>query len=110
MRCNRAKASAAFIAESGANQVRVLRVGSGSGTPARNEVFASGSYQPYGIAFYPSGSNPEWVYVANSDWTRDIAFTPDGKRLLLTVGSGSNIALDMFPAPRVDNCLLSSGA
>ncbi|MGO9992787.1 MAG: PQQ-dependent sugar dehydrogenase [Steroidobacteraceae bacterium] len=120
-----------FVAESGANQVRVLRLASGSGTPARNEVFASGLHQPYGIAFYPSGPNPEWLYVANSygvvrfpyrngdltargkaenviehiawthHWTRDIAFTPDGKRLLLTVGSGSNIALDMFPAPRV---------
>lgn len=34
-------------------------------------------------------------------WTRDILFTPDGSRLLLSVGSGSNAALDMFPAPRV---------
>ena len=38
-----------------------------------------------------------WVH----HWTRDIAFTADGKRLLLDVGSGSNIALDMFPEPRV---------
>jgi hypothetical protein len=29
--------------------------------------------------------------------TRDILFTPDGKRLLLTIASGSNAALDMFP-------------
>ena len=26
-------------------------------------------------------------------------FSPDGKRLLLSVGSGSNVALDMFPEP-----------
>jgi glucose/arabinose dehydrogenase len=38
-----------------------------------------------------------WVH----HWTRDIAFTPDGKRLLLSVGSGSNVALDMFPEPEV---------
>src|SRR5207245_3885253 len=34
-------------------------------------------------------------------WILYILFTPDGKRLLLAVGSGSNAALDMFPVPRV---------
>lgn len=33
-------------------------------------------------------------------WTRDVLFTPDGVRLLLAVGSGSNAAQDMFPEPR----------
>ena len=28
-------------------------------------------------------------------------FSPDGKRLLLSVGSGSNVALDMFPEPLI---------
>jgi glucose/arabinose dehydrogenase len=117
-----------FVAEKESNAVRVLRVPSGSAKPTENEVFASGLSQPYGIAFYPAGPNPEWVYVANDDgvvrfryksgdlkaagepeqivkripwshhWTRDIVFTPDGK-LLLAVGSGSNVALDMFPTP-----------
>lgn len=95
-----------FVAESGANQVRVLRVISGSSKPVKNVVFATGLSQPYGIAFYPPGSNPEWVNAANSDgvirfpyrngdltargksesvighilwthhWNRDVAFTP----------------------------------
>ena len=120
-----------FVADSASNTIRVLRVPSGTASPTKNEVFASGLTQPFGIAFYPLGPNPEWVYVANSDgvvrfpykngdliatgkpeqivghipwvhhWTRDIAFTPDGKRLLLSVGSGSNVALDMFPEPEV---------
>jgi hypothetical protein len=30
----------------------------------------------------------------------DVVFSPDGKRLLLSVGSGSNVALDMFPEPK----------
>src|SRR5205807_183890 len=30
---------------------------------------------------------------------RDIVFSPDGSRLFLSVGSGSNVALDMFPEP-----------
>jgi glucose/arabinose dehydrogenase len=32
-------------------------------------------------------------------WTRDIVFTPDGKKLFYSVGSGSNVAQDMFPQP-----------
>ena len=120
-----------FVANSSANEVRVYRVPLGSAKPAVSEVFASGLRQPYGIAFYPPGPNPAWIYIANSNsvvrfpykngdmkttakperivecipsthhWTRDIVFTPDGNRLLLAVGSGSNAALDMFPMPRV---------
>jgi glucose/arabinose dehydrogenase len=119
-----------FVAESASNKVRVLRVPDGNASPEKNEVFASGLYQPFGIAFYPLGPNPEWIYIANSDgvvrfpykngdmaasgnpeqivkripwvhhWTRDIVFSPDGKQLLLSVGSGSNVALDMFPEPK----------
>jgi len=32
------------------------------------QVFASGLTQPFGIAFYPPGPDPQWVYVANTDW------------------------------------------
>jgi glucose/arabinose dehydrogenase len=118
-----------FVAASQSNTVQVLRVAAGSAKPSKSEVFADGLHQPFGIAFYPPGPNPEWVYVANSNsvvrypykngdmtatgkaetiverilwthhWTRDIVFTPDGKRMLLTVGSGSNVALDMFERP-----------
>jgi glucose/arabinose dehydrogenase len=118
-----------FVAASQSNTVRVLRVAPGSAKPTKSEVFADGLHQPFGIAFYPPGPNPEWVYIANSNsvvrypykngdttatgkaetiverilwthhWTRDIVFSPDGKRMLLTVGSGSNVALDMFERP-----------
>jgi glucose/arabinose dehydrogenase len=118
-----------FVATSQSNAVHVLRVPPGSAKPSLSEVFADGLYQPYGMAFYPPGPNPEWLYVANSDgvvrfpykngdmkatgkpetivgripwthhWTRDIAFTPDGKTMYLTVGSGSNVAQDMGPRP-----------
>ena len=119
-----------FVAESKANAVRVLRMTPGSATVVQNEMFANtGLRQPYGIVFYPSGPNPQWVYVANSDglvrfpyrngdlkarapaqrvvegipwahhWTRDVVLSADGSRLLYSVGSGSNVALDMFPMP-----------
>jgi glucose/arabinose dehydrogenase len=30
-------------------------------------VYASGLHEPFGIAFYPAGADPAWVYVANTD-------------------------------------------
>jgi hypothetical protein len=56
-----------FVADSASNTIRVLRGPSGTASPTKNEVFASGLTQPFGIAFYPLGPNPEWIYVANSD-------------------------------------------
>jgi glucose/arabinose dehydrogenase len=56
-----------FVADSMFGSVRVLRVPAGSAKPAKDVIFASGLQQPYGIAFYPPGPNPRWVYVANSD-------------------------------------------
>ena len=53
-----------FVAESGAGRVLVFR-GDGSGqAPVRSEVFAAGLPRVFGIAFYPLGANPRWVYVA----------------------------------------------
>ncbi|WP_217576903.1 sorbosone dehydrogenase family protein [Mesorhizobium sp. GbtcB19] len=119
-----------FVADSQANQVRVYRLADGSARPAETTVFAKGLTRPYGIAFYPPGDKPQWVYVANSNsvvrfpyrdgdleasgkpetivakipanhhWTRDIAFSPDGKTLYLSVGSGSNTAEDMGGKPK----------
>ncbi len=118
-----------FIADSKSDQVRVYRLADGSAAPSEATVFATGLHQPYGIAFYPQ-DKPEWVYVANSDsvvrfayqegdlkasgkpeqivdhipalhhWTRDLAFSPDGKTMYVSVGSGSNVALDMAEEPK----------
>jgi glucose/arabinose dehydrogenase len=56
-----------FIAESLAGRIRVLRSSGRSDETSRNEIFASGLKLPFGIAFFPSGNDPEWVYVANTD-------------------------------------------
>ena len=55
-----------FIAESEPGRIRVLRAAEGAAKPSTNEVFASGLDQPFGIAFYPPGSDPQWIYVANT--------------------------------------------
>ncbi len=112
-----------FLAESGALRIRVLRAQPGSESSQSATIFAEGlPERPYGIAFYPPGNNPNYVYIAteghilrypyhNGDlqargkaepivsdlpqgrhWTRDVAFSADGKKMLVAVGSGSNDA------------------
>lgn len=56
-----------FVTESGANRVSILRDADGDGKPEAREVFADGLKQPFGIAFYPPGPDPKFVYVANTD-------------------------------------------
>lgn len=116
-----------FVAETASNRIRVLRAADGADTPTENQVFADGLDRPFGIAFYPAGDDPRWVYVANNNSvvrfayrrgelkatgkaevvvpsltesqsghsTRDVAFSRDGKRLFISVGSGSNDAEDL---------------
>jgi glucose/arabinose dehydrogenase len=115
-----------FVAESQVGEVRLFRGVGPDGRAVRTELFAKGLRQPFGIAFYPPGSEPRWVYLANTDsvvrfpyrngdlkargaaetvvatlpaggllrggghWTRDLAFSRDGKKLYVSVGSHSN--------------------
>jgi glucose/arabinose dehydrogenase len=106
-----------FVTESRENSIKVLRDTNADGKPDATETFAaSGMNKPFGIAFYPPGPDPQFLYVANTDgvirfpyrngdlkgrgpaeklnaglsgggllrggghWTRDIAFSSDGKR------------------------------
>lgn len=56
-----------FIAETRANRIRLMRAADGASTPAVDEIFATGLDRPFGIAFYPAGDDPQWVYVANNN-------------------------------------------
>src|SRR5262249_53043333 len=56
-----------FLAESSAGEIKVLRGISHESKPQQVSIFASGLHQPFGIAFYPPGPSPQWVYVANTD-------------------------------------------
>ena len=110
-----------FVAQSDAGQVEVFR-GLKDGKAEQQSVFATGLKMNYGIAFYPLGDNPQWVYFGNTNsvvrypyhngdlkasgpaqtiidklpaggghWTRDLAFSLDGSKLFVAVGSASNI-------------------
>lgn len=56
-----------FVAESYAGNILVLRGVDKDGHPQQSEVFATGLNKPFGIAFYPSGPNPQWVYIGETD-------------------------------------------
>ncbi len=117
-----------FVAESGPGRVKVLRDADGDGKPEVIQLFASGLEQPFGLAFYPPGPNPRYLYVGNTGsvvrlaykngdlkargapemvvpdipnggrlrggghWTRDVRFSPDGRKMYVSVGSASNVA------------------
>ena len=116
-----------FVANSSGNSILVLRQGKDPGKPVVNEVYSPDLKQPFGIAFYPPGPNPQYIYVGNTDsvvrfpykngdtkaggkpevvvpdipsggrltggghWTRDVAFSKDGKKMYVSVGSFSNV-------------------
>jgi glucose/arabinose dehydrogenase len=117
-----------FVAETAAGRIRVLRAADGASRPDRTEVFARDLDGPFGIAFYPAGPDPQWIYVATVNsvvrfpyragdlnarggpevlvaelaqtlgyhTTRDIQFSPDGRRMFVSVGSGSNVAEEVW--------------
>ena len=56
-----------FVVESRANQIKALRDAKGDGKPNITEIFAEhGLNKPFGIAFYPPGDDPQFLYVANT--------------------------------------------
>jgi len=55
-----------FLADSKAGQIKVLRGVTPDGKAKTTETFASGLDHPFGIAFYPLGPSPKWMYVANT--------------------------------------------
>jgi len=110
-----------FVAEMHDGNIRVFHGITAEGKPQQSSVFATGLNEPYGIAFYPPGPDPRYVYIGDTDAvlrfpyrngdlkasgkaeklaslpsgeghsTRDLVFSPDGKRLFVAVGSASNV-------------------
>jgi glucose/arabinose dehydrogenase len=115
-----------FVVESKPGRIKVFRGIDSHGKAERVQTFCAGLSKPFGIAFYPPGPTPSYLYVANTDsvirfayekgdlhargaqqvvvpdlpggslllggghWTRDIAFSRDGKKMYVSVGSFSN--------------------
>ena len=56
-----------FLAESESGKIKVFRGVTLDGKPQQVSVFAEGLHQPFGIAFYPSGPDPKYVYIGDTD-------------------------------------------
>jgi len=56
-----------FVVESELGEIRVLRDADGDGKPEINALFISSLKKPFGLAFYPAGPDPEYIYVGNTD-------------------------------------------
>jgi glucose/arabinose dehydrogenase len=56
-----------FLAESYAGKIKVFRGVDTQGHPQQVSEFATGLHQPFGIAFYPLGPNPKYVYIGDTD-------------------------------------------
>jgi glucose/arabinose dehydrogenase len=56
-----------FLAESETGKIKVFRGVGPDGKAQTMSVFATGLHQPFGIAFYPLGPNPEYLYVGDTD-------------------------------------------
>ena len=54
-----------FLAESDPGRIRVFRGLTADGKPEQSSIFVSGLKQPYGLAFYPPGPDPQWLYVGS---------------------------------------------
>ncbi len=118
-RLRRAPNGDLFVAEVKAGKIEIFRGIDNAGHPRRRMVFAGGMDQPFGMNFYPPGPDPRWVYVGtmsavirfpyrNGDLeargpsehildlpksghtSRDIQVEPDGRKILISVGSFSN--------------------
>jgi glucose/arabinose dehydrogenase len=110
-----------FAAETDPGSILVFRGMTADGKPQQTATYATGFKRPYGLAFYPPGPDPQWLYVGsetevtripyrNGDLkasgapehvadlpgggghsTRAVAFSQDGKKMFVAVGSGSNV-------------------
>jgi len=56
-----------FLAESQTGKIRVFRGAGSDGKPQQASVFAEGLHQPFGIAFYPLGPDPKYIYIGDTD-------------------------------------------
>jgi hypothetical protein len=111
-----------FVTETQGGRISVLHPAADGASSSHSDVFAQDLRQPFGIAFFPSAANPSWLYIAETHRviryrftkgdvkargapevvvpelptgghsTRDIVFSPDGRRMYVSVGSATNVA------------------
>jgi glucose/arabinose dehydrogenase len=115
-----------FLAESHENRIRLLRDANRDGVAETNTVLIDGLAQPFGMAIAPDQrsfyvantdavqkfpyqigqtqirNRPQIITQLtgggyNQHWTRNIAFSPDGRKLFATIGSRTNADPEALP-------------
>lgn len=113
-----------FVADSRANSIVVLRDKNKDGVAEERFVWSDKLDQPFGMAFhkdwfyvantdsvvrfsYKSGQTqaagePERLVELtaggyNQHWTRNVIFSPDGKKMFVSIGSASNVDVEADP-------------
>ncbi len=115
-----------FLAESRDNRIRLLRDANKDGVAETNTVLIDGLAQPFGMAIAPNQKSfyvantdavvrfpyqvgqtqirdrPQLITQLpgggyNQHWTRNLAFSPDGRKLFVTIGSKSNADPEDLP-------------
>ncbi len=114
-----------LVTETDVGRISVLQPRADGTGVQGTSVFAADLKTPFGIAFAPNAREPRWLYVAETHrvirypfspgdraprgppevvveglptgghYTRDIAFSADGRRLFVSIGSASNVAESM---------------
>jgi glucose/arabinose dehydrogenase len=56
-----------FVAATNQGKIFVFHGITSEGKPEKTEEFTSGLKLPFGIAFYPPGPNPQYVYIGDTD-------------------------------------------
>jgi len=113
-----------FLADSMGGKIFILRDTNKDGVADERSIFAEGLNEPFGIAFWhdyvyigntdaitryhykPGQTKAEGAAEKIADvpgqgyrehWTRNILFSPDGKKMYVTVGSESNVDVETNP-------------
>jgi glucose/arabinose dehydrogenase len=86
-----------FLAESNKGEIKIYRGVTKDGKPELVSTFATGLRQPFGIAFYPIGTSPEWVYTADSDSVKRFPYHNGD---LKSRGDAQTIVPEIFPGAR----------
>ncbi|MBS1513250.1 MAG: sorbosone dehydrogenase family protein [Bacteroidetes bacterium] len=113
------KTASDYVPRKSSNTILLLRDTDGDGVPELKTVFLKGLNRPFGMlilnnAFYVGNTDGLWMYPYtegqtvmtapgkkildlpaggyNNHWTRNVIASRDGKKLYVSVGSGSNVA------------------
>jgi glucose/arabinose dehydrogenase len=83
-----------FVTDSESGEVVVLRDAPDHAQPVARETFVTGLRQPFGLAFYPPGPDPRYLYVANTD---SVVRIPYRNGDLRAHGPVERIGVDLSP-------------